>query len=121
MNETASTVRDDDPALRPSMLAEFVGQREVLDNLSIFLSSAKHRQDAMDHVIFHGPPGLGKTTLARIIAEEPVVQIRTISAPVIARPGDLASAPAGMGARAVMLVDASTRMPAAAEETPSVA
>src|SRR3546814_8737287 len=85
-------------------------------NLSIFLSTAKHRQDAMDHVIFHGPPGLGKTTLARIIAEELGVQFRTISAPVIARPGDLAAALVGMGERDVLFVDEIHRLPAAAEE-----
>src|SRR3546814_8580918 len=70
----------------------------------------------MDHVIFHGPPGLGKTTLARIIAEELGVQFRTISAPVIARPGDLAAALVGMGERDVLFVDEIHRLPAAAEE-----
>lgn len=116
MDMTASTVRDDDPALRPSLLAEFVGQSDVLENLTVFLASARHRQEAMDHVILHGPPGLGKTTLARIIAEELGVQFRTISAPVIAKPGDLVSALVGLGERDVLFVDEIHRLPAAAEE-----
>src|SRR3546814_21202684 len=96
MNETASTVRDDDPALRPSMLAEFVGQREVLDNLSIFLSSAKHRQDAMDHVIFNGPPGPGTPPIARITADTIGVPFRSISTPVLPLPGTIHPPPVEM-------------------------
>ena len=80
-----------EPALRPGSLGEFVGQRQLCDNLRVFIQAARGRGEALDHVLFHGPPGLGKTTLAQIVARELAVGFRATSGPVIARAGDLAA------------------------------
>ena len=82
---------DVDAALRPKSLEEFVGQKAARDNLRVFIEDAKSRGDALDHVLFFGPPGLGKTTLAQIIAREMGVGFRSTSGPVIAKSGDLAA------------------------------
>ena len=82
---------DEDRALRPQTLAEFIGQAETRANLAVFIQSAKMRGEAMDHTLFHGPPGLGKTTLAQIMARELGVNFRMTSGPVLARAGDLAA------------------------------
>ncbi|HMJ93301.1 MAG TPA: AAA family ATPase, partial [Allosphingosinicella sp.] len=82
---------DVDAALRPKTLDEFVGQRAARENLRVFIQAAKGRGDALDHVLFFGPPGLGKTTLAQIIARELGVGFRATSGPVIAKSGDLAA------------------------------
>ena len=76
-------------SLRPLQLDEFIGQRGVRENLRVFIEAARGRGDALDHVLFFGPPGLGKTTLAQIVARELGVNFRMTSGPVIARPGDL--------------------------------
>ncbi|MFX8700502.1 AAA family ATPase, partial [Acinetobacter baumannii] len=80
---------DADAALRPKTLAEFVGQEMARENLRVFIDSARARREAMDHVLFFGPPGLGKTTLAQIIARELGVNFRATSGPVIVKAGDL--------------------------------
>ena len=77
--------------IRPQSLTDFVGQTKLLDNLKIFISAAKKRGSQMDHVLFYGPPGLGKTTLANIIAKEMGVNIRTTSGPMLMKRGDLAA------------------------------
>ena len=83
--------QDMDRALRPQTLDDFVGQADARANLRVFIQSAKQRGEAMDHTLFHGPPGLGKTTLAQIMARELGVGFRMTSGPVLAKPGDLAA------------------------------
>lgn len=77
--------------LRPSFLGDFIGQKKLKENLEIFLNSAKSRNDSLDHTLFYGPPGLGKTTLAQIISHEMGVGFKSTSGPVISKSGDLAA------------------------------
>jgi len=107
---------DADRALRPQTLDEFVGQREARANLSVFIESARRRGQAMDHTLFHGPPGLGKTTLAQIMARELGVSFRMTSGPVLARAGDLAAILTNLDARDVLFIDEIHRMSPAVEE-----
>ena len=105
-----------DRALRPQTLDEFVGQPEARANLRVFVESAKRRGEAMDHTLFHGPPGLGKTTLAQIVARELGVNFRMTSGPVLARAGDLAAILTNLDARDVLFIDEIHRMNPAVEE-----
>ncbi|MEO1680993.1 MAG: Holliday junction branch migration DNA helicase RuvB [Pseudomonadota bacterium] len=105
-----------DRALRPERLSDFVGQEEVRANLSIFLESARRRGEAMDHTLFHGPPGLGKTTLAQIMARELGVGFRMTSGPVLARPGDLAAILTNLDPRDVLFIDEIHRLSPVVEE-----
>ncbi|MEM1380418.1 MAG: Holliday junction branch migration DNA helicase RuvB [Pseudomonadota bacterium] len=107
---------DDDAALRPKRLDDFVGQPTVKDNLSVFVEAAKKRDEAMDHVLFFGPPGLGKTTLAQIVANELGVGFRATSGPVIAKAGDLAALLTGLEPRDVLFIDEIHRLTPAVEE-----
>jgi Holliday junction DNA helicase RuvB len=102
--------------LRPLALEEFVGQPALREQLSIFLAAARHRGEAMDHVLFHGPPGLGKTTLASILAHELGVEITHTSGPVIERPGDLAGLLTNLGPRGILFVDEIHRLSPVVEE-----
>jgi Holliday junction DNA helicase RuvB len=102
--------------LRPLKLEEFVGQPALREQLSIFLAAAKQRGEAMDHVLFHGPPGLGKTTLASILAQELGVEITHTSGPVIERPGDLAGLLTNLGPRGILFVDEIHRLSPVVEE-----
>ena len=107
---------DIDRALRPQMLDEFVGQAEARANLKVFIQSAKQRGEAMDHTLFHGPPGLGKTTLAQIMARELGVGFRMTSGPVLAKAGDLAAILTNLEARDVLFIDEIHRLNPAVEE-----
>jgi Holliday junction DNA helicase RuvB len=102
--------------LRPDRLDEFVGQRQLCDNLRVFISAAVARGEALDHVLFHGPPGLGKTTLAQIVARELGVGFRATSGPVIARAGDLAALLTNLQPRDVLFIDEIHRLNPAVEE-----
>ncbi len=110
---------DEDAAeasLRPQVLAEFVGQRASRENLSIFIEAARGRGEALDHVLLHGPPGLGKTTLAQIVARELGVGFRATSGPVIQRAGDLAAILTNLQPRDVLFIDEIHRLAPAIEE-----
>ncbi|MER5172715.1 Holliday junction branch migration DNA helicase RuvB [Thioclava sp. GXIMD2076] len=122
MNEPDPTLRPDrlpedaDRALRPQGLDEFVGQAEARANLRVFIASARMRQQAMDHTLFHGPPGLGKTTLAQIMARELGVNFKMTSGPVLAKAGDLAAILTNLEARDVLFIDEIHRLNPAVEE-----
>jgi Holliday junction DNA helicase RuvB len=102
--------------LRPLALADFVGQPALREQLSIFLEAARRRGEAMDHVLFHGPPGLGKTTLAAIVAHELGVEMTHTSGPVIERQGDLAGLLTNLGPRGILFVDEIHRLSPVVEE-----
>ena len=105
-----------DVALRPGALGEFVGQDKLKQNLSVFVEAARNRGEALDHVLFHGPPGLGKTTLAQIVARELGVGFRGTSGPVIAKAGDLAAILTNLEPRDVLFIDEIHRLSPAVEE-----
>lgn len=107
---------DIDTALRPQSLDEFTGQAEARANLKIFIEAAKNRGEALDHVLFVGPPGLGKTTLAQIMAKELGVNFRSTSGPVIAKAGDLAALLTNLEERDVLFIDEIHRLNPAVEE-----
>ena len=107
---------DEDRALRPQTLSEFIGQAETRANLAVFIQSAKIRGQAMDHTLFHGPPGLGKTTLAQIMARELGVGFRMTSGPVLAKAGDLAAILTNLEARDVLFIDEIHRLSPVVEE-----
>ena len=102
--------------IRPKQIDEFSGQPQVIENLVIFIKAAKMRGEALDHVLFHGPPGLGKTTLSRIVANELSVNIRETSGPVIEKPGDLAGLLTGLEANDVLFIDEIHRLSTVVEE-----
>ncbi|WP_295532183.1 Holliday junction branch migration DNA helicase RuvB [uncultured Thioclava sp.] len=107
---------DADRALRPQSLEDFVGQAEARANLRVFIESAKLRGQAMDHTLFHGPPGLGKTTLAQIMARELGVNFKMTSGPVLAKAGDLAAILTNLETRDVLFIDEIHRLNPAVEE-----
>ncbi|MFT4791962.1 MAG: Holliday junction DNA helicase RuvB [Paracoccaceae bacterium] len=107
---------DHDRALRPQSLDDFTGQAETRANLRVFIESARQRGEAMDHTLFHGPPGLGKTTLGQIVARELGVNFRMTSGPVLAKAGDLAAILTNLDARDVLFIDEIHRMSPVVEE-----
>ncbi|MDB4866774.1 MAG: ruvB [Cohnella sp.] len=116
---TAHLVMEDQAveySLRPRYLAEYIGQSQVKENLKIYIEAAKMRREPLDHVLLYGPPGLGKTTLSNIIANELGVHIRTTSGPAIERPGDLAAILTNLQENDVLFIDEIHRLQRTVEE-----
>lgn len=102
--------------LRPKRLDDFIGQKTIRENLKIFISAAKSRNEAIEHILFYGPPGLGKTTLAHIIAEEMDVNYKSTSGPLLTKPGDLAAILVALQPKDILFIDEIHRLPVNVEE-----
>ena len=113
----SNNIRDNkDISLRPESLNEFIGQSALCDNLNIFMQATKKRKEALDHVLLYGPPGLGKTTLAKIISNELNVNFRSTSGPIIQRPGDLAALLTSLETNDILFIDEIHRLNSTVEE-----
>ena len=111
-----SEEKEFEQVLRPTVFSDFKGQEKIVDNLEVFIEAAKQREEALDHVLLHGPPGLGKTTLSYIIANELGVDIKTTSGPVLDKPGDLAGLLTNLEERDVLFIDEIHRLNPIVEE-----
>lgn len=105
-----------DPALRPARLGDFIGQDQLKENLEILISAARQRKESLDHVLFYGPPGLGKTTLAHVLANEMGVNIKITAGPAVERPGDLAAILTNLRAGDILFIDEIHRLGRVVEE-----
>ncbi|WP_407401258.1 Holliday junction branch migration DNA helicase RuvB [Sodaliphilus sp.] len=115
-NERVRADQDFEKALRPERLTDFAGQDKIIENLSVFVAAARQRGEALDHVLFHGPPGLGKTTLSNIIANELGVGFKVTSGPVLDKPGDLAGLLTSLDENDVLFIDEIHRLSPIVEE-----
>ncbi len=109
-------LEDEEKSIRPLTISEYIGQSEVKENIKVYIEAAKMREESLDHVLLYGPPGLGKTTLANIIANELGVNIKTASGPSIEKPGDLAAILSTLEPNDVLFIDEIHRMPSYIEE-----
>ena len=116
MNENTDKEQEIDKALRPLSFSDFIGQDSIVKNLKIFIEACNQRKDALDHTLFHGPPGLGKTTLAHILANELNVGLKVTSGPVIDKPGDLAGLLTNLEERDILFIDEIHRLSPIIEE-----
>jgi holliday junction DNA helicase RuvB len=114
--DISSTEKELEKQLRPLTFSDFKGQQQVIDNLTVFVTAARQREEALDHVLIHGPPGLGKTTLAAIIANELGVSLRVTSGPVLDKPGDLAGLLTNLNEGDVLFIDEIHRLSPVVEE-----